>query len=237
MANFTDRVVRTMSEASALWDGRERRTSNRPSTARTVHLDALFTLARTSEIYDEDTGAHVMRIRQIVERLARRLGWNADDAALLGCDAMLHDIGKLYVPTEVLRKTTALTSPERSLMNMHTERGHRLLAGRAAMRQAANIARHHHEWWNGAGYPDGLAGEDIPIEARITAVADVLDALMARRAYKEPWTFDRAVNEVRRLEGTHLDPHVVDALNSCNDDGSLSQLFGLTDRCAVGDQA
>ncbi len=217
------------------WTGEDRRDRSRASSPDTTHLDAVFTLARTSEIYDEDTGAHVLRIRHIVERLAIALDWSADDAELLGCNAMLHDIGKLYVPPEILKKTAGLTSQERLIMQMHTERGARLLAGRETMAQAASIARSHHEWWNGEGYPDRLAGEDIPIEARITAVADVLDALMARRSYKEPWTFEKAYNEIRRLSGTQLDSRVVDALIRCNDDGSLCQLFGLSDRCALDD--
>ncbi|MCA9297182.1 MAG: HD-GYP domain-containing protein [Phycisphaerales bacterium] len=219
------------------WTGEDRRDRSRPTSPHTHHLDAVFTLARTSEIYDEDTGAHVLRIRHIVERLAIALGWNTDDAELLGCNAMLHDIGKLYVPPEILKKSAGLLPHERMIMQMHTERGARLLAGRESMEQAARIARSHHEWWNGEGYPDQLAGEAIPIEARITAVADVLDALMARRSYKEPWSFEKAYNEIRRLAGTQLDTNVVDALNRCNDDGSLSQLFGLSDRCALRDHA
>ncbi|MEM7229363.1 MAG: HD domain-containing phosphohydrolase [Planctomycetota bacterium] len=215
------------------WDGIDRRNRDREADPRAEHLDTVFSLARTSEIYDQDTGEHVLRIRHIVERLAIALSWTPADASLLGCDAMLHDIGKLYVPTTILNKDGALDDDERMIMQLHTVRGARMLNSPASMTQAANIARHHHEHWDGSGYPDGLAGEDIPIEARICAVADVLDALMNRRAYKEPWTFDRAVNEVRSLAGTQLDPGVIAALEACNDDGSLSQLFGLSDRCAM----
>lgn len=210
----------------------ERRGRPRSDAARAAHHDAIYTLARASESHDEDTGAHILRIRRIVEEIALQLDFAAQDAADLGFDSMLHDVGKLRIPEEILKKPGALTAEERSLMESHTMRGERLLADRPTMRRAARIARSHHEAWDGSGYPDHLAGQDIPLEARITAAADVLDALIAERCYKQAWPYEDAMREVIGLAGTKLDPAVVEALKRCNAHGNLCAIFGLPDQCA-----
>jgi putative two-component system response regulator len=212
--------------------GQERRARARDDDARRAHQDAIFALARVSEVHDEDTGAHVLRIRLIVEQVALRLGLSADHAEELGYDSMLHDVGKLRVPADVLKKPEAFTDHERSIMQQHTVRGERMLAGRATMERAARIARSHHEHWDGTGYPDGLASAAIPIEARITAAADVLDALIATRCYKQSWSYADAMREVVALGGSHLDPQVVEAIRQCNAEGSLCAIFGLPTQCA-----
>jgi putative two-component system response regulator len=199
----------------------DRRAAGRTDPVRDRHHDAIFMLARASELHDEDTGSHLQRMRVIVERIALRLGLDPDDAELLGYDAMLHDVGKLTVPASILTKPDALTAREWASLESHVTRGERLLAGHESMRRAARIARSHHEAWDGTGYPDGLRGEAIPLEARITAAADVLDALIAARAYKPRWNFEAAMAEVRRLAGSRLDPLVVAALEQCD----LSDVF------------
>jgi putative two-component system response regulator len=205
----------------------DRRADRRGDAHRRTHHDAIFALARASELHDEDTGSHLLRIRLLVEQIALRLGFAADDAEGLGHDAILHDVGKLRVPSEVLKKPEAFNERERALMQLHTVRGERMLRGRASMERAARIARSHHERWDGSGYPDGLSGEAIPLEARITAAADVLDALIATRCYKQSWTYEAALDEVIALSGTHLDPRVVQALQQADAQGALRPIFNL----------
>lgn len=217
------------SESACPLDRRERERSDPRDRA---HRNAIFALARVSEVHDQDTGSHVLRIRSIVEQIALRMGFSPNDAAALGDDAILHDVGKLRVPVDVLKKPEAFTERERGLMQQHTVRGERMISGLEGMQRAARIARCHHERWDGSGYPDGLAGEAIPLEARITAAADVLDALIATRCYKESWSYSDAMQEVLALSGTHLDPAVVDAVKRCNAEGALCAIFGLPTQCA-----
>jgi len=201
----------------------ERRTAVRADEDVRSHHDAIFTLARAAERHDADTGHHVCRIRLIVEHLAEEMG--IADARALAYDAMLHDVGKLAVPEEILKKPGGLTEDERGVMDSHTIRGEELLTGPASMKRAARIARSHHECWDGSGYPDGLQGEVIPLEARITAAADVLDALVAERCYKEAWSYRAAMDEVGLLAGTKLDPAVVTAVERCDAKGVLEPVF------------
>lgn len=212
---------------SAFHEGRERRAKLR-DPALAAHHDAIFTLARASERHDEDTGAHVLRIRLIVEQIALRMGFAPADAEALGIDAMLHDVGKLRISPEILKKPADLTPSERKIMQQHTIQGEQLLADRQSMERAARIARSHHERWDGTGYPDGLAGEAIPAEARITAAADVLDALIAQRCYKQSWSYEQALREVISLAGTQLDPQVVEAIKRCDQEGCLRGIFGFS---------
>jgi putative two-component system response regulator len=214
----------------------ERRARARLDAAKAAHHDAVFTLARASEAHDQDTGAHILRIRLIVERLAIHLGLTPGDASDLGCDAMLHDVGKLHVPVEILRKPGQLTQGERQIMESHTNRGRELLADRPSLQRAADIAQHHHENWNGTGYPAGLMGQDIPLPARITAAADVLDALIAQRCYKQSWPYEVAIREVIALSGTKLDPTVVQALERCESNGGFRDIFELPVRSEAFDR-
>ncbi len=201
----------------------ERRSQARQDADRRAHHDAIFTLARAAERHDEATGNHVIRIRLVVEQIASAIG--IADAEDLGYDAMLHDVGKLYIAPEILRKPGRLDDTERRTMESHTLLGEQLLAGPASMVRAARIARSHHECWDASGYPDGLAGAAIPLEARITAAADVLDALLSDRGYKKAWSYRDAVDAVCDLAGTKLDPAVVDALRKCDDEGVLEPIY------------
>jgi putative two-component system response regulator len=219
--------------AESTWPQRDRRSRPRHDAARKAHHDAVFKLARASELNDEDTGGHLLRIRSVVQQLALRLGFPPADAEKLGIDAMLHDVGKLNIPHDILKKRAVLTDAERAIMQDHTIRGERMLSRRESMQRAARIARHHHEHYDGTGYPDRLAGENIPLEARITSVADVLDALMSDRCYKQAWSYEDAISQVRSLAGTHLDPLIVHALEVCNREGVLCAIFDIPSRCAM----
>jgi putative two-component system response regulator len=126
----------------------------------------------------------------------------------------MHDVGKIATPDEILRKPGSLTAAERTVMERHTTFGHQILAGSKSrlLQMAAAIAITHHERWDGNGYPHGLEGEQIPIEGRIAAVADVFDALLSHRPYRSALSWDDAVVLMREGRGTHFDPRVVDVL-------------------------
>ena len=141
--------------------------------------------------------------------------------------APLHDVGKIHVPDAILNKPGKLTDDEFGQMKMHTTAGSDIIARAMSMvsdanstylAEARNLAHYHHEKWNGRGYPDGLQGEDIPLSARIMAVADVFDALVSRRSYKEPFSFEDAMKIIREGSGTHFDPNIAEAFIRAGDE-------------------
>jgi putative two-component system response regulator len=147
------------------------------------------------------------------EITARSLGLNDAMAELILNASPMHDIGKLGIPDRILLKPGPLDAEEWEIMKTHAAIGAEILDGHrsALLQMASRIARCHHERWDGTGYPDGLGGKEIPLEARIVTVADVFDALTSRRPYKEAWSVERTLEEIRRLAGLHLDPAVVKA--------------------------
>jgi putative two-component system response regulator len=149
----------------------------------------------------------------LAQRLGFAVGLSAADAELLRQAAALHDVGKVGIPDAVLRKPGKLDPSERRLMQQHTTIGAAILAGSSSplIRLAETIALSHHERWDGAGYPHGLRGEDIPLAARICAVCDVFDALLSPRPYKAAWPLPEALAELERERGRHFDPALVDA--------------------------
>ncbi|MBO6782637.1 MAG: HD-GYP domain-containing protein [Alphaproteobacteria bacterium] len=173
-------------------------------------------LARAAEIYDEGTGNHVYRVNEYSHLLARTLGQDEKYCHRLRYSAQLHDVGKMSVSPAILRKSGDLTPDERREMDNHTVYGHRILSKSPRLDMAAEIALNHHEKWDGSGYPNGIAGEDIPLSARIVQMADIYDALRSRRAYKP--AFDHARTREIILTGDervdtagHFDPRLVEA--------------------------
>jgi hypothetical protein len=171
---------------------------------------SLRMLAQIVEARDTDAGLHLQHIQYYSRALALRLGMDDAEADEIAYAAMIHDVGKAQVPDSILKKAGPLTAEERQEMQKHTVWADSLLAD-DEFQSARQVARHHHEKWDGTGYPDGLAGEQIPLAARIVAVADVYDALISERPYKHAWPASEAIIEIRRIAGTHLDPHVVEA--------------------------
>ena len=171
-------------------------------------------LVRALEMHDEETGRHVNRMAAITAFLAGQLGLDDDRVLLLRAAAPMHDVGKVATPDQILRKQGPLSEEERREMERHTTVGYTILADSESelLRLAATIALTHHERWDGSGYPQGLAGEAIPLEGRITAVADVFDALLSDRSYRAAMPLDDAVEVMREGRGTHFDPQVVDIL-------------------------
>ncbi len=180
---------------------------------RSASLDTILRLSRAAEYKDEDTGAHILRMSHYSASLARHmgLGERTEDAILYA--APMHDVGKIGIPDSVLLKPGKLNAEEWEIMKSHTVIGSKILAGAEPgfLRLAEVIALTHHERWDGTGYPRGLKGKGIPLAGRITAIADVFDALTSRRPYKEPFSVERSLGIVREGRGNHFDPAVVDA--------------------------
>jgi len=165
-----------------------------------------------AELHDDTTGEHCYRVGRLASILAREYGLEDDVCFLIDLAARMHDIGKLAVPDSILLKPGRLTDGEREIMQQHTTAGAELLAKSniPQMHVAEEIARHHHEWWNGKGYPHRLTATGIPIAARITAIVDVFDALTHVRPYKPAWPVSQAMHEIRTLRGVQFDPDVTD---------------------------
>lgn len=207
---------------------------------RTAELEAsrqdiIHCLARAAEFRDDDTGHHVLRVGRYAGMIAQAMGLGDEIVEQIRQAAQLHDIGKIGIPDSILLKTGKLEPDEFERMQKHTCIGKRVIERlpqhewdelrkhvqigaqildiprSPVLQMAARIALTHHEWWNGEGYPIGLAGEDIPLEGRITAVADVFDALSSKRPYKPPFPRERCFQIIAEERGTHFDPAVVDA--------------------------
>ena len=169
----------------------------------------LSVLSRAIEARDAYTQGHSARVTAIAETIARRLGWDEQRLELLQIGGPLHDIGKLAISDEVLAKPGRLDEDELAQIREHPRLGARLLLRLAAFRGALPYVLYHHERWDGGGYSTGRAGEQIPLEARVLAVADAFDAMTSDRPYRPALDRDEAVAEVARCAGTQFDPEVV----------------------------
>ncbi len=197
-------------------------------------------LSMAVEFRDEDTGAHIERIGRFSTLLAEQIGMEEELCARMVHAAPLHDVGKVAIPDAILLKPEALTAQERAIVETHAEEGHRLLKGSssAILDLAATIALSHHEKWDGSGYPRGVAGEAIPIEGRIVAIADVFDALTSDRVYRKAFTVEKAVEMMRFERGRHFDPVLLDAfLEVLGSSGPDAREHVRADPIAVADSA
>ena len=168
----------------------------------------LSVLSGAIEARDPYTRGHSARVTALAEAVARKLGWSEERLASLRLGGPLHDIGKLAVSDEVLRKAGRLDDHELAQIREHPKTGARLMLRIAALRDAIPYVLYHHERWDGAGYPSGKAGEEIPLEARVLAVADAFDAMTSDRPYRRALTHEEALAEVERCAGTQFDPQI-----------------------------
>jgi two-component system cell cycle response regulator len=190
----------------------------KPSRSNSASVRGLASRRQASDVLvqalrerEPDLHDHLSGVAGHAIAVARRLGLAAEQIDEVARAAELHDIGKIAIPDEVLHKPGPLDRDEWMLMRQHTIIGARILAAAPAMRPVAAIVRSSHERWDGSGYPDGLAGERIPIGARIVAACDAYDAMRSERAYKAPLPPAAALAELRRCSGTQFDPAVVEA--------------------------
>jgi response regulator RpfG family c-di-GMP phosphodiesterase len=192
----------------------ETKVEERTSELQESQIEILERLARSAEIRDHDTGRHTKRVGDLSSRLASALGLESRIVDLIRRAAPLHDLGKIGIPDSILLKPGNLTPEEMAIMRRHTIIGAELLSGGQSelVMVAERIALGHHEHWNAKGYPHNRSGEQIPIEARIVAVADCFDALTHSRPYRSAWSVQEALDELERGSGTHFDPVMITAL-------------------------
>ncbi len=203
----------------------------RTRSLQAIQDAVIMALASLAETRDNETGNHIRRTQNYVRRLAEELSGHPDFAAaldsatieLLYKSAPLHDIGKVGIPDAILLKAGKLTPEEFTIMKQHAQLGHDSIAAalshleegdRAFLKHACDIALTHHEKWNGSGYPRGLAGDAIPLSGRLMALADVYDALISKRIYKEAFSHEKAMGIILDGRGTHFDPRIVAAFEA-----------------------
>jgi len=174
--------------------------------------EALSTLVKALEVKDVYTHGHSLRTAELAIELGLVLQLPPDRLRVIARGAYLHDLGKIAIPDHILNKPTALTAEERAVIESHPQLGYELASSAPSLREVLPVILHHHERMDGAGYPGGLAGSAVPLEARVVAVADVWDALTSDRAYRPRWSSARALAHIQAGAGTHFDPVVVRAL-------------------------
>lgn len=186
---------------------------------QSASLETIHILSRAAEYKDEETGAHTLRMSNYAAKIAREMGQKDIFIETLLYSSPMHDIGKIGIPDQILLKPGKLTPQEWKIMKRHTIYGEKILEGydHSFIKMGKAIALNHHEKWNGSGYPTGVSGTDIPFEARISALADVFDALTSRRPYKEAFSLEKSFGIIREGKGKHFDPNVVDAFFACID--------------------
>lgn len=177
-----------------------------------AYRDAIFMLGEAGHYNDTDTGVHIWRMAAYSRALAEAAGWPQHQVELIELAAPMHDTGKIGIPDAILKKPAALDEAEWKIMKQHPRIGHDILSKSEApvFRLAAEVALHHHEKWDGSGYPAGLVASAIPESARIVAIADVFDALSMNRPYKTPWPLEQILSHLQAGSGHHFDAQLVD---------------------------
>ncbi len=229
--------VRNALTAKRYRDHLEDQVAERTEKLLLAQREVVHCLARAAEFRDNETGHHVIRVRMYVEIIARRLGFDPEIVQLIGDASVLHDVGKIGISDAILLKPGKLTDEEFDTMRRHCDFGYSICSHSESLsandashcesgisflesysspllRTAAIITATHHEKWDGSGYPKGLKGTDIPLEGRITAVADVFDALSSKRPYKDPFPLEKCLAILTEGKGSHFDPHLVDVFLS-----------------------
>jgi len=198
----------------------EKQITDRTKEIRDTRLEVIQRLAIAADTRDTGTGKHIYRMSRYCQLLALALGFTKEQGELLLTTSPLHDIGKIAIPDAILLKRSSLEPHEFEIIKTHTTLGAKILSGSDSvfLKMAETIALTHHEKWDGTGYPHGLREDDIPMVGRISAIADVFDALSSARPYKQAWTFERTLAEITHLKGTHFDPKLVDAFMDISKD-------------------
>jgi len=194
-----------------------------------TRLQIVQCLGKAAEYRDNETGMHILRISHFARTIAKAIGFSDERADELLHAAPMHDVGKIGIPDAILLKPGKLTAEEWEIMRQHPAIGARIIGEHKSslLQLAATIALCHHEKWDGSGYPNGLAGEEILLEARIVALVDVFDALTSERPYKKAWPIEEALEFIRQQSGSHFDPMLVDVFMDC-----LPEILHIRERWA-----
>lgn len=208
---FSDQDLKYL-ELAATYTGKALESAMLLHEIEETQKEIIFTMGEIGESRSKETGNHVKRVAEYSKILAMGLGMSEAEAELIKMASPMHDIGKVAIPDEILKKPGRLTEEEFAIMQSHATIGYKLLekSKRHILQAAAIIAHEHHEKWNGTGYPNGKKGEQIHIYGRITAIADVFDALASDRYYKKAWELERIINLFKEERGHHFDPKLVD---------------------------
>jgi len=187
-------------------------------------VGSLTALSAAIEARDPYAKGHSSRVTVFAQAIARALRFDKDRISVLRLGALLHDVGKLVVPSSVLLKRGPLTDEELDMMRRHPAAGARMLRSLGAPETILPLVLHHHERWDGAGYPTGRRGDDIPLEARVLCIADSFDAMTSTRPYRASWKPEEALEELARCAGTQFDPDLVGAFAAAWSDAGLGVL-------------
>lgn len=194
-----------------------------------TRLQIVQCLGKAAEYRDNETGMHILRISHFARAIAKEIGFSDEQADELLHAAPMHDVGKIGIPDAILLKPGKLDADEWEIMRQHPAIGAQIIGEHKSslLQLAATIALCHHEKWDGSGYPNGLAGEEIPIEARIVALVDVFDALTSTRPYKKVWPIEEALEYIRQQSGSHFQPELVEVFMNC-----LPEILAIRERWA-----
>ncbi len=215
------RLNRELSEVNSYLEDRVR---ERTQELYEANIETIKKLALVCDYKDLDTGNHINRVKEYCEELGKAIGLSPEVIRRLGYSSMMHDVGKITTPDRILNKPGPLDDDEWEVMRLHPSAGSKILGESAFFNMARDIAQYHHEKVDGSGYPKGLVGDEIPLAARIVAVVDVFDALVSKRSYKSAWSDQEAVDELKRIAGTHLDKRLVDIFVSLLENGELNYI-------------
>ncbi|MBI5179385.1 MAG: response regulator [Nitrospinae bacterium] len=202
----------------------EKMVEYRTKELNVANMEAIMMLAVASEFRDTDTGNHVRRIADYTKALTLAMNYSETKAEEISYSSILHDVGKIAIKDAILKKEGKLTDDEFAAMKDHTVHGEAILSKNPFFKPAREVARWHHEKFDGTGYPDGLAEYGIPVSARITSVADVFDALTTKRVYKDAWSEEDAIEYILKFSGKHFDPMVVEAFEKLFKDGTIAAI-------------
>lgn len=209
-----------------------RKVEKRARELEQASRETIQRLVKAAEFRDNETAGHIERIGLLTEKLAELMDLDESICSAIRYGAPMHDIGKMGVPDEILFKPDSLNEDEWDEMKKHSVYGAKILSGsnREYLKMAKKIAHYHHEHWNGNGYPEGLSGTDIPLEARITAVCDVFDAVLSERPYKDPWPIEKALDLVREEIGQQFDPDIAQCfLNNADEMIAIRENYSTDD--------
>jgi len=201
--------------------GRTNALIKREAEYRQITIEAMQAIARTIDAKDEYTNGHSSRVGEYAKTIATELGLSQNEVDNIYYIALLHDIGKIGIPLDILNKPGKLTSEEYEIIKTHTTKGGKILDGITTIPNIADGAKYHHERYDGKGYPEGLSGENIPYTARIIACCDIFDAMATRRSYKEPYSKKRIIEEFEKAKGTQLDPKIAEVVINLIKEGKL----------------